>query len=51
VCSSDLCKIATADKKQATAADLKVGDKVTAQIGEGDSCVKIAPPAAPKKKQ
>ena len=45
------CKVSTADKKDATVADLKVGDKVTvAYTGEAGAMVaqKIGPPRTPK---
>jgi Cu/Ag efflux protein CusF len=47
------CKVVTADKKDATVADLKVGDKVTVVYVEEDGAKvakKIGPPRAPKNK-
>ncbi len=51
---NDKTKYATVDKKDATLADLKAGDKVMVQfVEEGDKLIakKIGPPAAGKKKE
>ncbi|HVM60602.1 MAG TPA: DUF5666 domain-containing protein [Verrucomicrobiae bacterium] len=48
----DKTKYATADKKDAALADIKVGDKVTVMYTEEDGVLtahRIAPPKAPKK--
>lgn len=52
--AADAAKVATGDKKEASLADLKVGDKVVASyVEEGGKNVasKIGPPAPPKEKK
>jgi Cu/Ag efflux protein CusF len=50
-CAPD-CKMSTADKKEATLGDYKVGDKITVSYTEEDGkllCKKMAPPRTKKK--